>query len=192
MEEILQDINEFNTSGFIVAIINCSMFLIGAYILKTPTNTWWQHWKALAVFFIIFWLILSRITMERPFVKQEDFKSLIKIEGVFHYTDEDVFFIVPPYTSKKFPVDIKLCTNNWEDISKYENQYVEVWQKNHVIYQFECNENVIYSLKRSNEKVWLGVIWDLLWNYVTLFCFLLMMYFGTIRAIKNFGDGLYD
>ena len=191
MAEILQDINEFNTSGLIQALIWCSMYLIGAYIVKTPKETWWKHWKALAVFFIIFWLILSRITMARPFLKQENFDSLIKIEGVFRYTDEDAFFIVPPYNSRKFPVDIKLCTNNLEDISQYENQYVAVWHKNHIVYQLECNESVIYSLQRSNEKVWLVIIWDLLWNYVTSFSVLLMMFFGTIRAVKNFEDGLY-
>ena len=116
------------------------------------------------------------------------FASLQKIEGILQYNDDEGFYIVEPsqIKEKNFYILVRLLddANNVSD--KYENQFVTIWQKNHVAYQLECNGEVIYSLERSNSKVWLYVIYQIVRYYFHSFFWLLYVYFAFIRGFKTF------
>ena len=196
MEEILQDIHEFPFYTLAHAITWSTIYLIGTYFIRIrePQKNWWKHWKALAVVFLIIWLIWSSSGMGRPFVKHENFDSLTKIEGILKYDDDKEIYLTTFNSFNKekyFKIKVHLLDYGL-NVMKYENKSVTIWQKNNIAYQLECNGDVIYSLERSNEKVWLGIIWDLIRYYFFSFCGLLFFYVAILRFIKNKEEGIYD
>ena len=277
MEEILQDINEFSFYGLKGSIFIISLCLIWTYIIRPrdSTKTWWKHWKPLAVVFIIFWLIWSSNTMG-SFVSKENFNSLVKMEGILQYNDDDglylpltetipeekyklkfdllddeknllqfkdefvtvresndfvyqlehngkiiysleqsnskvlgakknfnslhkiegilqynddegFYMIEPPQVKEKHFYILVRLLDTFDNVSaKYENQFVTIWKKNHIAYQLEYNGDVIYSLERSNSKVWLYVIYQVIRYYFHSFFWLMFCYFAFIRGVKTF------
>ena len=184
MEEILQDIKEFPFIQLSSLIFLMVAHFIFAYFLRPrkPRIFLQQHWKS-ALILIIIWLNVSSNVMDRPFVSKENFNSLIKIEGVLKYTDDEGFYF-ELNQEKYFAINAHLL-DCIENISKYKDKPVTIWQKNHVAYQLEYNGEVIYSLERSNSKVWLGVIWDLIRYYLTLLCYMAFYYFAILRWLKD-------
>ena len=135
--------------------------------------------------------------MGRPFVKHENFDSLTKIEGILKYDDDKGIYLTTfNLFNKERYLKIKEVhlLDYVSNVMTYENKSVTIWQKNNIAYQLECNGNVIYSLDRSNEKVWLGIIWDLIRYYFFSFCGLLFFYVAILRIIKDKDkeDGIYD
>jgi hypothetical protein len=184
MEEILQDINEFpfiQLSGVIVFIVAHS---IGAYFLRPcePRIFLRQHWKS-ALILIIIWLNVSSNVMDRPFVSKENFNSLTKMEGILKYTDDEGFYF-ELNQNEDFLIKAHLL-DYIDNIGKYTEKSVLIWQKNHIAYQLEYNGEVIYSLERSNAKVWLGVIWDLIRFYMGVLCYLGFYYLVILRCLKD-------
>jgi hypothetical protein len=106
---------------------------------------------------------------------KKNFKSLHKIEGILQYNDNEGFYMIePPQVEEKhFHIYVHLL-DTFDNISdKYKNQFVTIWQKDHVAYQLEHDGKVIYSLERSNSKVWIAVIYDFIGYYLFTFSFCL-------------------
>jgi len=187
MAEILQDINEFPFIQLSSLIFLMVAHFIFAYFLRPrkPRIFLQQHWKS-ALIFIIIWLNVSSNVMDRPFVSKENFNSLIKIEGILKYTDDEGFYF-ELNQEKYFAINAHLL-DCIENISKYKDKPVIIWQKNHIAYQLEYNGEVIYALARSNTKVWLGVIWDLIRFYLGVLCYLGFYYFVILRCLKELKD----
>jgi hypothetical protein len=197
MEEILQDLKEFPLGVFISPLIIglVSFFVAYLFYKKIPREKWSRNWKKIAVLFIIFWLLFSNYFMGRPFVRQENFESLTKVEGVLQKNDDEGFYLITKITPSPFALGIDheehfskiqvFLLDNFGNVLKYKNQNVTVWQKNHVAYQLECDGKIIYTLERSNSKVWLGVIYDLIKFYLYTFCGILFLYIATLRTIEE-------
>ncbi len=195
MAEILNELKVFYSSPIGIISIFDVFFLITAYIIRprTPIKNWWKHWKALAVFFVIIWLSWASVLMDRPFVKQETFDSLTRMEGILKHNDDDGTFLIMPDAGDKKIYQIYGYLFDYEaDFRKYYEQDVVIWEKNHIVHQFECNGKMIYTLEHSNNRIWLGVLWDFMTYYSMLFCGLLMIYFAILNFIKNIKEGVYE
>lgn len=182
---MLQDLKEFPLGVFISPLIIDLVIFFVAYLFykKIPREKWSRNWKKIAALFIIFWLCLSSYVMGRPFVRQENFESLTKVEGILQKNDDEGFYLITKITPSPFALGIDheehfsriqvFLLDNFGNVLKYKNQHVTLWQKNHVAYQLECDGKIIYTLERSNSKVWLGVIWDFFAYYFSSFWILL-------------------
>lgn len=119
---------------------------------------------------------------------KKNFKSLRKIEGILQYNDNEGFYMIesPQVKEKHFYILVRLLDYADNVSDKYENQFVTIWQKNHIAYQLEYNGDVIYGLERSNSKVWLYVIYQVIRYYLHSFFWLMYGYFAFIRGVKIF------
>ena len=187
MEEILQEIDEFPTSGFFVEPILILIISFFIYDFR-PRYFPCKFWKPLAIIFIVIYVYSLHYGELDIILWQEDIPNLVQSNGILMYEEpqkgqDSGFYLIDENENRIIWLNFMLCYNGI-DIHNYLNQNIIVWRKSGVVYQLQVDDNIICDIWRSNQKVWLGNLLHFV-NQLLLFSIELFGYFLILYTLND-------
>ena len=187
MEEILQEIDEFPTSGFFVEPILILIIAVVTYDFR-PRYFPCKFWKPLVIVFIVIYVYLLHYIEMDIILWKEDIPNLVQSNGILMYKEPQKgqnsgFYLADENGNRICWLNFMLCSDGM-DIDNYLNQNITVWRKSGVVYQLQVDGSIIHYIERSNQKVWLGNLLHFI-NQLLLFSGVLMSYFLMLYTLNG-------
>ena len=187
MEEILQEIDEFPTSGFFVEPILILIISFFIYDFR-PRYFPCKFWKPLAIIYIFVYMYFLHYIEMDIILWQEDIPNLVQSDGILMYKEHQKgqnsgFYLIDEKGNRISWLNFMLCSNGI-DIHNHLNKNITVWRRSRVVYQLQVGDSIIYDIGRSNQKVWLGNLFHFM-NQLFLFFAVLFGYFLMLYTLNG-------
>ena len=179
---ILTDFYEYPKGALFGAIFRILTCLLIIYFIK-PKKYKWKRLNILSLSMLLLWLFWGPFSQENGFARKVNFNDLLKITQELKYENNTGFFFEDSNRRKNI-FFVELCGKE-SDIKPYVGKVITIYEYKHFIYQLESDNKVVFDLNRSNSKVWLALLMDILLYYIMPFFDILMLYMMILRANKR-------
>lgn len=176
---ILTDFAEYPKGALFGAIFSILACLINIYLIKVPRNRW-MRLNILSISMLLLWIFWGPCEQESGFARKVNFSNLHKITRELWY-ENNIGFFFENSNGRKIVFLVELCGKK-SDIQPYVGKSVTIYEHNRFIYQLEHNGKVIFDLDRSNSKVWLSNLTDIIVYYLLPFFVVFMLYMMVLWA----------